>query len=140
MLMAGRVYKVKQLMLPSGWGKSYVLNKYQKKGQTRSIDCRGRTLCWDGPSSSEKLKFACDIESSDTNVKDIMTFCNINDSNSFLKTWVHLEVIAKVLNIPIFKYLKKYGFKYEGMWEDSLKTIYLYDDELKMHMCFGVGK
>lgn len=144
------VLAFEKIELPYDWGEAYLISKNSDilKGESlirfpHSYDSLGRVLIWKiGILGNRYKKAACDIEYLYQEVKFISNYMGIVP---FLPNWVCNEVIAKLINQPIFEMIKNGTFKYfvktyldTFICEiNNIIILYLKSEKMKAHMAFG---
>lgn len=127
-----------KLELPTGWGMAYLNhNSSISISETRSYDLSGRVVRWIPP--KEFKNYACDIEDSRTECQYLAKYFDIENQN-FLKHWVVCEVIAKILNMPIFYFLKKFNIKKDInsiLYENKIELIQVEYSQFSLITAFG---
>jgi len=141
-----------KLLLPFNFGLAFIVQDFllhPSMDLPHSYDGFGKTLIWYPSSDIKKLKKACDLENEIRATEYMSLYFNMK-SPYFLANWVCNEVLAKLFDIPILLWIKKYkiiefinaDIKYElfrfAMNSNIAEFIYVKCASLNLHLSFGV--
>lgn len=80
------------------------------ENQPRSYDFYGNQMIWHPKRLSNKCAYACDVEDIRYPVSPfLMKKFDQKNTQLFLENWTQTEVLAKLRQVPILIWLKKYG-------------------------------
>lgn len=102
-----------EIPLPPHWGLAqlYKLGSapLALTGVVRSYDSSGNVLIWQEYDRGVPAAYrACDVEQESDFCGEMAALLGVKERN-FHRSWVFTEVLAKLLNIPILIWLKRFG-------------------------------
>jgi hypothetical protein len=97
------------ITLPAGWGEAHLCSPGEhrpKNGDTaRAYDHLSWQLAW---APAGRRRFACDVEHADRSCREMAERFGMSPER-FRCCWVATEVVAKLMNVPVLQWVKKFG-------------------------------